>query len=163
MLFLATVVLANWLVAHVGIVPVGFGLRAPAGVYAAGMAFTFRDLLQNELGRGPVIVTIVVGAATSALFAPQFAIASGTAFLVSEGADFAVYTPLRERGRLLAGVFASNVVGLVFDSALFLWLAFRSFTFLPGQVVAKLYVTILTVALLYAFGGWRQVAIKERA
>jgi uncharacterized PurR-regulated membrane protein YhhQ (DUF165 family) len=46
-------------------------------------------------------------------------VASAVAFLFSELADFVVYQPLRERRWLLA-VFASNVVGLVIDSILFL-------------------------------------------
>jgi uncharacterized PurR-regulated membrane protein YhhQ (DUF165 family) len=148
LLFLATVLVANWLAAKVGIIGVGFGLRAPAGVLAAGLAFTFRDLLQDQLGRLWVVVAIMVGAGLSALFSPQFALASGVAFLLSEVADFAVYTPLRQRGHRLVGVLVSNVVGLVLDSALFLWLAFQSLEFLPGQVVAKLYMTIAAVGVL---------------
>ena len=33
----------------------GFGLMAPAGVYFAGLAFTFRDLTQEKLGRRAVV------------------------------------------------------------------------------------------------------------
>ena len=39
----------------------------------------------------------------------------GTAFLLSELADFAVYTPLAER-RWLTAVVASNIVGTIVDS-----------------------------------------------
>ena len=60
----------------------------------------------------------------------------------------AVYTPLRRRNWLVA-VALSNTVGLVADSLLFLWLAFGSLDFLPGQVVGKLWMTVLAVALLW--------------
>ena len=62
------------------------------------------------------------------------ALASAAAFLFSEFADLAVYTPL-ERSRWLTAVAVSNVVGLIADSALFLWLAFGSLDFLAGQLV----------------------------
>ena len=146
--YIGSVVAANWLIQTFGIIPVGFGLFAPAGVLAAGLAFTLRDLTQESLGRWWTLAAIGVGAMLSlAVSAPFVAVASATAFLVSELADFAVYTPLRERGWLRA-VAASNVVGLVTDSALFLWLAFGDLTFLPGQVWAKLWMTVAAVAVL---------------
>jgi uncharacterized PurR-regulated membrane protein YhhQ (DUF165 family) len=71
-------------------------------------------------------------------------LASAVAFLLSEFADFAVYTPLARR-RLVMAVVASSVVGLVVDSIVFLWLAFGSLEFLPGQVVGKLWMVLLAV------------------
>jgi queuosine precursor transporter len=150
--YLATVVAANALIVHVGVVPVGIGLMAPAGVYAAGLALTLRDALQDSGDRRWVVGAIVAGAALSFALGAQLAAASGLAFLVSELADFAVYTPLRRRGWAAAMV-ASNVVGAVVDSALFLWLAFGSLDFLAGQVVGKLEMTLVAVALIAA---WRR-------
>lgn len=147
-LYLATIVAANYAITTWGIVPIGFGLMAPAGVYFAGLAFTFRDLLQDQGGRWIVLGCIVVGAAISFLLSDgRIAIASGVAFLISEALDMAVYTPLKDR-QWLGAVAASNVVGLVADSALFLWLAFGSIQLLAGQVVGKFYMTILAVAVL---------------
>lgn len=144
----ATVVAANWAIQTFGMVPVGFGLAAPAGVYFVGLAFTFRDLVHDCLGRWGAIVAILIGAALSWLINPQFALASAAAFLLSELADLVVYAPLRER-HWLGAVAASNAVGLVVDSALFLWLAFGSIQFLAGQVVGKAWVTALFVAVLW--------------
>ena len=151
-----TIALANVLIALFGVVPVGFGLLAPAGVYAAGLAFTLRDLVQEKLGRRWTLAAILLGALLSALLSPQLALASGVAFLVSEAADFAVYTPLRQRSWLL-GATLSNVVGAVLDSALFLSLAFGSLAFFWGQVVGKLEMTALAVAL------WWLVRQRRRA
>jgi uncharacterized PurR-regulated membrane protein YhhQ (DUF165 family) len=156
-LFLGCIVAANWAIETVGLVPVGFGLLAPAGVYFAGLAFTCRDLAQDRLGRWPIAGAIVVGAALSWAIAPRFAVASGVAFLVSEGIDFAVYTPLRRRG-LLGAVLASNVVGLFVDSVLFLILAFGSLAYLPGQVVGKAWITLLAVMALMVWRRRRAVA-----
>ncbi len=147
--YILTIFLANWMVATFGVVPVGFGLLAPAAVYAVGLAFTFRDLTQERLGRYWTLGAILVGAALSALVSPQLALASGSAFLVSEMADFLVYTPLRERGKWLVAIAASNTVGLVVDSILFLSLAFGSLEFLFGQIVGKAWMTALAVLALW--------------
>jgi uncharacterized PurR-regulated membrane protein YhhQ (DUF165 family) len=158
--YIATIFLANWSLLHLGwcsgqgpcVIPVWWGLYAPSGVLWAGAALTLRDLTQDSLGRRWTLVAIIAGAALSATLSGPLALASGVAFLVSETCDFAVYTPLRERHWLWA-VAASNTVGLVIDSALFLWFAFGSLDFLAGQLVGKFWVTLLTVALLWL---WRQ-------
>jgi uncharacterized PurR-regulated membrane protein YhhQ (DUF165 family) len=146
--YILTIFGANLLIRTVGFIPVGFGLLSPAGVLCVGLSFTLRDFVQEELGKGWAIGCILIGAALSALLSPQLALASGAAFLLSELADLAVYTPLRRR-HWLGAVALSNTVGLALDSALFLWLAFGSLDFLAGQVVGKGYMTILTVAVLY--------------
>lgn len=148
-LFIATVLVANWLVKRYGVIDVGFGLKAPAAVLAVGIAFTLRDLVHSQLGRSWVVAAIVIGAALSWLVAPTFALASAVAFLVSEFADLTIYTPLSERS-WLAAVALSNTVGLVIDSLLFLWLAFGSLAFFWSQVVGKAWMTVLAIAVLAA-------------
>lgn len=153
--YAGSIVAANWLIQTFGLVSVGWGLMAPAGVLAAGVSFTLRDMVQDRMGRWWTVAAIGAGALLSlAVSDARFAVASGLAFLASETADFAVYTPLRKRSWLRA-VFASNVVGLALDSSLFLLLAFGSLDFLAGQVVGKLQVTLLTVAVLWM---WRRRA-----
>ena len=147
--FIGTIFGANWTLSTYGIVPIGFGLSAPAGVFFAGLAFTARDMIHETRGRQWVLTAIVVGAVLSWWVEPRFAIASGVAFAVSELADLAVYSPLRARG-WLRSVAASNAVGLVVDSALFLWLAFGSLDFIEGQIIAKGYMTIGAIILLRA-------------
>jgi uncharacterized PurR-regulated membrane protein YhhQ (DUF165 family) len=79
----------------------------------------------------------------SAALAPAaLVIASAAAFLLSEFADFAVYTPLARR-RLVLAVLTSSSVGLVVDSIVFLWLAFGSLDFLFGQIVGKFWMVLL--------------------
>jgi uncharacterized PurR-regulated membrane protein YhhQ (DUF165 family) len=150
--YIATVLLANLAVTHFGIVGVGFGLVAPAGVFFAGLAFILRDLLQRSAPRPVpwVLGAILAGTVVSLLLGTGIiALASAAAFLLSELADWAVYSPLRRRGFLTASV-ASNVVGSVIDSLIFLWIAFGSLAFLPGQVVGKLWVTLVFVVLYVA-------------
>lgn len=157
-LYIGTIFAANWALATFGLVPVGFGLLAPAGVYFAGLAFTFRDLTHEALGRRAVIGAILAGALLSALVSPTFAVASGVAFLLSELADLAVYEPLRHK-HWVGAVALSNTVGLVVDSVLFLALAFGSLAFLPGQIVGKSWMTALAVVILW---GVRAVPQRRR-
>ena len=153
-LFCLTIPAANWMIGHVGtvcvpngpcLVPVAPAVQAPSGVLMVGAALVLRDLVQRRLGVEFGVGAIIVGAAISALLAPpSLVLASAIAFLLSEFADFAVYTPLARR-RLVAAVVASSVVGLVIDSVVFLWLAFGTLEFLLGQVVGKLWMVLLAI------------------
>lgn len=151
--YAVAIVAANAAISLVGPVPVGFGLVAPAGVYFAGLSFTLRDVVQERLGRRWVFVAVALGALLSALLSGPLALASGAAFLASELADFAVYTPLRRRS-WLGAVLASNTVGAVLDSALFLWLAFGSLQFMWGQVLGKTWATLAVVAAVWWWRAW---------
>jgi hypothetical protein len=122
-------------------------LKAPAGVYAAGLALTLRDVVQRTLSRHVTIACILISASLSVWISPAFALASGAAFLVSELADMAVFTPL-ERRSFLGAVVLSNTVGLLVDSTLFLLLAFGSLDLLWGQVLGKGEMTLLAVPVL---------------
>jgi len=148
--YLATIVAANWLTAHYGLVPVGFGLLATAGTYAAGLAFVARDAVQDTSGRIVALGALVAGCALSWwLSTPALALASLVAFGMSELADMAIYTPLRRRGYVRAAV-ASNLVGSVVDTVVFLWLA--GFGLAPlvvaGQLAGKAWITAAVVAVV---------------
>ena len=156
--FILTIPAANWMIGNVGavcpenspcLIPVGFDVMAPSGVIMVGLALVLRDLVQRRLGKLWALGAIVVGALLSALIAPQaLVLASGAAFLVSELADFAVYTPLQKK-RLVLAVFMSGVVGLVVDSILFLQLAFGSLDFLSGQVIGKTWMIVLALPIIW--------------
>ena len=148
---------ANWLIGNAGttcvphgpcLIPVAPGLMAPSGVLMIGLALVFRDLVQRRLGLEWSAAAIVAGAALSAFIAPpSLVIASGIAFLLSELADLAVYTPLQRR-RLVLAVFASSMVGLIVDSAVFLYLAFGSLEYLLGQVVGKAWMVLFAMPFI---------------
>lgn len=112
--YVGTIFAANWAIQRFGLIPVGFGLLAPAGVYFVGLAFPLRDFIQRTMGRRWGVLAILAGGGLSYLVAPTFAVASGATFLVSESADMAVYTPLQKRFGW--AVLASSAVALVVDS-----------------------------------------------
>ena len=154
---------ANWLLGHAGtvcppnspcLIPVAPGIMAPSGVPMIGLALVLRDLVQRRLGARWAIGAILVGAVISAFLAPPaLVLASGIAFLLSELADLAVYTPLQRR-RLILAVVASGLVGIVIDSVLFLQLAFGSLDFLSGQIIGKAWVVLLAIPIIWGLRTW---------
>jgi hypothetical protein len=147
--FIAAILAANYVTTEYGMVPVGFGLVATAGTYFAGLTFVVRDAVQDGFGRTGAMILIVLGAVASYLISDPFiALASGVAFLASEVGDLTIYTPLRRRGYIRAAA-ASNTVGAFVDTFLFLWVAgFPIAGAWQGQVVGKLAVTALVIALV---------------
>ena len=123
--FALTIPAANWLIGNAGtvctppgpcLIPVAPGIMAPSGVLMIGLALVLRDLVQRRLGVVYSIAAILIGAAISSWLAPPaLVLASGAAFLISELADLAVYTPLARR-RFVFAVVASGLIGLVIDS-----------------------------------------------
>ena len=157
-LFTLTIPAANWLIGNAGtvcvpngpcLVPVWPGIKAPSGVLMIGLALVLRDIVQRRLGPAAGLGAIAVGAAISGFLAPPAIIlASVAAFLLSELADFAVYTPL-QKGRFVTAVIASSLIGLVVDSIVFLHLAFGSLDYLSGQIIGKAWMVLLALPLMH--------------
>ncbi|PDT79932.1 VUT family protein [Sinorhizobium sp. BJ1] len=155
--FAATVPAANWMIGNVGTVciqsgpcllPVGFGLTAPSGVLLVGLSLVLRDMVHEAGGIRASLLAIAIGGLLAWFVAPTaLVVASVAAFVLAELADLLVYAPLRER-RLGLAVLASGAVGAVVDSAVFLTLAFGSLDFLAGQVVGKLWMSLVAVMLI---------------
>lgn len=136
--YIATIVAANWTVKHYGVVSVGFGYLAPAGVYFVALALVLRDYVQWALGKALMLAALAVGIAVSyAVSTPALAEASALAFAFSELADFALFTWIAPRWS--RAVLVGGLVGAVIDSAIFLSVAFGSLAFMPGQVLGKAY------------------------
>lgn len=176
--YIATIPAANILVTQFHTWPVdgglfGWGLYAPAGVFTVGLALVLRDIAHEMTSRTVILAAIGVGTLISLLLgAPAFAdwvqgtvwanlatstriaSASAVSFLLAELVDFVVYARLRRKG-LIPALLASNVVGLVIDSLLFLYLAFGSLQFLTGQIVAKAEMTVLAALVLGVWVSFR--------
>ena len=165
--FAASIVMANVFIRFVGtfctptgvcLIPMwpSFGIgdgMVPSGVLWAGVALTLRDLVQRRLGFWYSWGAVAVGAGLSALLDPALALASGVAFFIAETLDLFVYTPLQQRN-LFAAVIASNIVGLVVDSIVFLALAGLPLIYAEGQIVGKLWMTALALPMIYAIRQW---------
>ena len=168
LVYCGSIVAANWLILHVGsvvlpdgthLVPVGFGLLAPSGSFAAGATFVARDVVQRAAGRRWAIIAVVAGTILSVVVSPRLALASGSAFLFSELVDFAVDTPLQER-RFVLAVVLSGLVGSVVDSVLFLSLAgIPLAAALPGLLLAKVWIQLLAGP----FAAWLRRRVPQTA
>ena len=158
-----SIYLANWMIRSVGTVvlpdgshllPVGFGLMAPSGTYAAGITFVARDVVQRTIGRRWSLLIIIPGAILTALLDVRLAVASASAFLFSESVDFLVYTPLQRRGFVRA-VVASGLVAAVVDSLLFLSIAGIPLAVaLPGLLLGKFWVMLVAAPVAALLRSW---------
>lgn len=83
---------------------------------------------------------------------PTIAAASVLAFVVSELADWGIYTPLRRHGWVFAAL-VSSIIGGAIDSALFLRVAFDSVDGWLPLAIAK---TIVVTGTVLAVDRWRK-------
>jgi uncharacterized PurR-regulated membrane protein YhhQ (DUF165 family) len=170
--YVAAIILSNYAITHWGIpaapgvhlTPVGFGLLAPSGVWAAAVSFPARDVTQRLGGRWVGVAAILIGAAVSWwISSPVIAVASGVTYLCSEGADMAVYTPLQRRW-FVPAVFASGCVAIVVDSVLFLHLAgLYSLASLEGLVLGKFWVILAAVPVTWMLRNRGPMAVTPEA
>jgi len=111
-MYVVSIVTVNWLFT---IIP-PIGIWQPTSVIV-GLIFIFRDLSQRECGHWVILVMLAGGAISYFMSDPFVAIASVSAFLVSEVLDWVVYTvtkrPLRDR------ILFSSAVGTPIDSIVF--------------------------------------------
>ncbi|MCW9033767.1 MAG: VUT family protein [Rhodospirillales bacterium] len=120
LLYIILIVVVNYGFTVVPLVPLPDGTMWPPMSLAVGFIFVVRDFAQREIGH-KVLLAMLIGATLSYFMASPFvAVASVAAFLVSELADWVVYTvtnkPLSQR------IFYSSLIGTPIDSAVFLYL-----------------------------------------
>jgi uncharacterized PurR-regulated membrane protein YhhQ (DUF165 family) len=117
--YVAAIVLVNWLFDILPVIDTPIGAWPPASIIV-GFVLILRDLAQREVGHYVLIAMLAAGVITWFMVDPFIALASVSAFLVSETADWIVYTvtrrPLRDR------ILASSAVSSPLDSAVFLGL-----------------------------------------
>lgn len=115
--YVSTVVLINWLFLIVPMVPM-FGTMIPPVMLIVGFVFVFRDFSQQEIGHWVILAMILAGVLSYWTSAPLIAVASVTAFLVSESLDWVVYSftrrPVSQR------ILFSSALAVPIDTILFL-------------------------------------------
>jgi len=119
LLYVALIVAVNYGFSVVPLVKLPDGTMWPPMSLIVGFIFVVRDFAQREIGH-KVLFAMLVGAALSYVMAdPYVAIASAAAFLVSELADWLVYSltkrPLSQR------ILYSSLLSAPLDSAVFLF------------------------------------------
>ena len=117
-LYIALIVLVNWLFTVVPLVDMPGGEKWPPVSLVVGLIFVARDFAQREIGHRVIVAMLIAGALSYYMADPFVAAASVTAFLISEFADWAVYSftgrPFAQR------ILLSSVLATPIDSAVFL-------------------------------------------
>lgn len=155
--YIGSIVAANVLTAHFGLVPVGFGLVATAGTYAAGFALLARDFVHRHAGAWWALGCVVAGIVLSWFLAsPALAVASAAAFAVAELADLVIYALTRKRRGFIASAAISNAVSAPLDTVVFLLIAGFPLTWatFAGQMVGKLlWATAVPLLIYWSIGA----------
>ncbi len=117
-LYIGLIVAVNYGFTVVPLVEMPGGEKWPPISLLVGFIFVARDFAQREIGHRVIIAMLVAAAISYVMADPFVAAASLAAFLVSEFADWAVYSftgrPFAQR------VLLSSLVGTPLDSAIFL-------------------------------------------
>ncbi|MGI9482533.1 MAG: queuosine precursor transporter [Hyphomicrobiales bacterium] len=135
------------------------------GAFTYPIAFLVTDLTNKLLGaqaaRKVVLAGFAVGIVLSAWLAvPRIAIASGTAFMVAQMLDVAVFNRLRE-GSWWRAPLVSSLFGSAVDTALFFSMAFAAaFVFLgPNEEWALAPAPLMGIGTMAPF--WVSLAIGD--
>jgi uncharacterized PurR-regulated membrane protein YhhQ (DUF165 family) len=117
--YMLAIVVVNWLFDLLPVIQTPLGAWPPASIIV-GFVLILRDLAQRQAGHYVLIAMLAAGIITYVMVDPFIALASVAAFLVSETADWIVYTvtkrPLADR------ILASSAVSSPLDSVVFLGL-----------------------------------------
>ena len=119
-LYIAAIVAVNWM--FTAIAP----WQTPLGdLYLAdivvGFVYVLRDYAQRDIGHYVLFATAVAGVLTWFMVDPAIAVASITAFMLSETADWAVYSWLRRP--LSQRILISSAIAVPLDTFAFQYLA----------------------------------------
>lgn len=118
--YIAAIVLVNWLFVAVAPWPTAMGDLYLANL-VVGFVFVLRDYGQRQVGHRILLATLVAGVITYFMVDPAIALASITAFALSETTDWAVYSftrrPLQQR------ILLSSLVSVPLDTLAFQYLA----------------------------------------
>ncbi len=131
LLMTAVVVASNFLVQyplHATLAGINLADLLTFGAFTYPIAFLVTDLTNRQFGprvaRRVVLVGFIAGVLLSILLAtPRIAIASGSAFLVGQLLDIAVFNRLRQQSWWKAPLLGS-LIGSVLDTAIFFSLTF---------------------------------------
>jgi queuosine precursor transporter len=124
--YIASILLVNWLFAPSQIVEGVTMWKTVWGEFylanlVVGFVFVLRDYAQREIGHKVLLATLLAGLLTYMMVDPLIAVASLTAFIVSELADWGIYSfwkkPLQQR------ILVSSLIAVPLDTVIFQHLA----------------------------------------
>jgi queuosine precursor transporter len=117
-LYIGLIVLVNWGFTVVPLVEMPGGEKWPPMSLVVGLIFVARDFAQREIGHRVIVAMLLAAALSYIMASPFVAVASLSAFLISEFADWAVYSYTRRP--FAQRVLLSSLIGTPLDSVVFL-------------------------------------------
>ena len=148
--YVAAIVLVNYLFTAVAPWPTAFGDLYFANV-VVGFVFVLRDYAQREVGHKVLLATLAAGIITYFMVDPMIAVASITAFIISELADWAIYSfwkkPLQQR------ILVSSLVAVPLDTF--------AFQHLAGYLSGAAFTTEVLSKILGVFIVWYLLRMRS--
>ena len=118
--YVAAIVAVNWMFLALPAIPTALGDIYYAN-FVVGAIFVVRDYAQRQVGHYILLATLVGGMLTYFAVDPAIAVASLTAFALSETTDWGIYSftgrPLQQR------ILLSSILAAPVDTLTFQWLA----------------------------------------
>lgn len=119
-LYVVSIIAVNWMFTAIAPWPTPLGDLYLANI-VVGFVFVLRDYAQREVGHNVLFATAAAGVLTWFMVDPAIAVASITAFILAEMADWAIYSftrrPLSQR------ILYSSLIAVPLDTLAFQYLA----------------------------------------
>jgi len=153
LLYVVLIVAVNYGFTVAPMVALPGGEMWPTISLVVGFIFVARDFSQREIGHKVIVAMLAAGAISYLMAGPQVAVASVAAFLLSEFADWAVYSftrrPFSQR------ILLSSALGTPLDSIVFLAMI--------GHLSATGVLAMTLSKMLGALVVWLMVRRRETA
>ena len=150
-LYIGSIVLVNWMFTSIAPWPTALGDLYLANV-VVGFVFVLRDYAQREIGHSVLAATAVGGVLTWFMVDPAIAIASITAFVLSEMADWGVYSFLRRP--LSQRILISSLIAVPLDTL--------AFQYLAGYLTPAAFATEIASKALGVLLVWYLLRLRDR-
>lgn len=150
-LYVGAIVLVNWMFTNLAPWPTPLGDLFLANI-VVGFVFVLRDYAQRETGHKVLLATALAGVLTWFMVDPMIAMASVTAFILSETADWACYSftrrPLSQR------ILYSSLIAVPLDTL--------AFQYLAGYLTPAAFATEVASKALGVFAVWYLLRLRDR-
>ncbi|MFN4141583.1 VUT family protein [Aestuariivirga sp.] len=150
-LYVASIVAVNWMFTAIAPWSTPLGDLYLANV-VVGFVFVLRDYAQREIGHSVLFATAVAGVLTWYMVDPAIAVASITAFVLSETADWGVYSFLRRP--LSQRILYSSLIAVPLDTF--------AFQYLAGYLTPAAFATEIASKALGVLLVWYLLRLRDR-
>lgn len=150
-LYIAAIVAVNWMFTAIAPWSTPLGDLYLANV-VVGFIFVLRDYAQREVGHYILFATAVAGVLTWFMVDPAIALASITAFILSETADWGVYSFLRRP--LSQRILVSSMIAVPLDTL--------AFQYLAGYLTPAAFLTEIASKALGVVLVWYLLRMRDR-